>query len=204
MHRLCTLKAAATACFVCGLLALDTMGAQPVTDSLRVGARIRVVNREGRSTALVGTFVQWLGDTAVLVTADGANTPFGLRPWHRVDVSVARPRHVVRNGLIGIAAGAALGAGIGAAVYEPAPPPSSDNCIPIGIGGSCFTATMSDFSRGMYAGVGAIAGSIVGGLAGGISGVARRDRWVPVARGVKVAVLSVGAGPRVRLEIPIR
>jgi len=204
MRRLSILKATATACIVCGLLAQSPLGAQPVTDSLRVGARIRVVNREGRGTALVGTFVQWLGDTAVLVTAEGANTPFRLRPWHRVDVSVARSRHVVRNGLIGIAAGAALGAGIGAAVYEPAPPRSSDNCVPIGVGGSCFTATMSGFSRGMYAGVGAMAGAIGGGLAGGISGVARRDRWVPVSRDAKVAVLSVGGGPGIRLGIPIR
>lgn len=204
MGRLGTAKAAVIACIVCGPLAQNTVGAQPIADSLRVGARIRVVDRERRGTALVGTFVQWLGDTAVLVTAEGANTPFRLRPSHRVDVSVARSRHVVRNGLIGIAAGAALGAGIGAAVYEPAPPPSSDNCVPIGFGGSCFTATMSGFSRGMYAGVGAMAGAIGGGLAGGISGVARRDRWVPVSRNAKVAVLSVGAGPGVRVGIPIR
>ncbi len=189
-------------CIACGLGSVGPMGAQPVSDSLRAGARVRVVDTASRSTALTGTLVRWLRDTVVVVDGSGATAMLRMRQWHRMDVSVARRRHVVRNGFIGAAGGAIVGGVIGAVVVDPEPS-RSDSCVPLGPPGSCWSVTVGGTPRSMGAAVGAAYGAVVGGLAGGITGMVRRDQWVPVRRDIQMAFAPVAGGAALSVRIPI-
>jgi len=189
-------------CIACGLAGIGTVGAQPVNDPLRPGARVRVVDTASRSTALTGTLVRWQHDTVVVVDGRGATALLRMRQWHRMDVSVARRRHVVRNGFIGAAAGAVVVGAIGAAVVDPQPS-RSDSCVPLGPPGSCWSVTVGGTPRSMGAAVGAAYGAVLGGLAGGITGMVRRDQWVPVSRDIQMAFAPVAGGAAMTVRVPI-
>lgn len=181
---------------VIGLAAVSSpAGAQPDSANRSIpapGARVRVVNTVLKKSQLNGRLVRWVGDTVVVASGRPSEQRLVLERWHRVDQSVGRHRHVVRNGLIGAGALALVGAGIGASVVDPNPSQSSA-CVPLGPEGACWGITRGGTPREAGAAVGGAFGAVVGGLIGMAAGLVRHDTWRPVARPIEPKVaLSVG------------
>ena len=177
---------------ICACIAVGPLRAQPASEVLLVGARVRVVDTVNQRTDYAGTFMRRNGDTLVIVGRHGAAQALRLRQWHRLDVSVARRRHVVRNGLIGAASGALVLAAVGAAIVDPAPS-RSDVCVPLGPDGSCWNVVTGGTPRYMGAAVGGAYGAGLGGIIGALTGIPRRDQWAPFQPGTRGLSVTVGA-----------
>jgi hypothetical protein len=162
--------------------AASALCAQPTRDALQGAARIRVVDTASRREEVRGALVRWIGDTVVVVRVRDAESPFRVRRWHRVDVSVGRRTHVIRNGLLGAAAGTLAGAALGYA--------------------SGSSSSSGWFTSNTMAGVGAGYGAVLGALVGGLTGRVRRDEWQVMPRPDRTAseaqasVPACHAGPQ--------
>jgi hypothetical protein len=162
MHRYPATLTVRTVVALGVFLAAGPAGAQQLQSTLRVGARIRVVDTASHREAVRGALVRWIDDTVVVVLARDAELPFRVRRWHRVDVSVARRTHVMRYGLFGAAAGALAGGALGYA--------------------SGSSNSSGWFTSNTMGGVGAGYGAVLGALTGGLAGRIRRDEWRDVPR----------------------
>jgi hypothetical protein len=176
------------------LAAVAPVAAQVSRETLPDGARLRIVDTASRKIEFVGDFVRWVGDTMVVVRVGTTEQSVRLRRWNRIDVSLGRHQHVVRNGLIGAAAGAVVLGAVVAASVNPEPT-RSDTCLPLGPEGSCWGVTVSGTPREQGAAVGAAYGSVLGGLVGGITGLFPREKWVVVGREVRITVAPGVRGP---------
>jgi len=171
--------------------ALTGQAAAPAA-SLRPGARVRIARIAVKP--LVATVVARIGDTLV-VRAPGLAKPLALplAEISRLDVSTGRHRNLGKGMLVGIVAGGAVGAGLGAVTYQPCTSTEFLGCL----------GAPSD--RGESVTIGGILGGALGLVAGSLIGAARRDTWkrVPLD-GSRVAVSvrprAHGAGLGVALQ----
>lgn len=165
----------------------DAQSGTPATSRPANGARVRVVNTPLKKSQLNGRLVRWVGDTVVVASGDAREQRLVLERWHRVDQSVGRHRHVVRNGLIGGGVLARVGAGLGAAISDPRPSTSGE-CVPLGPEGACWGITVGGTPREAGAAVVGTVGAIVGGVLGMATGLVRHDTWQPVEPRVALSV----------------
>ena len=160
--------------------------------SLRSGARVRIARIAEKP--LVATVVARVGDTLV-VRAPGLAMPLAvpLAEISQLDVSTGRHRNVGKGALIGIVAGGAVGAGLGAATYQPCTSTEFMGCL------------LAPSDRGEAVTVGGVVGGVLGLVVGSLIGAARQDTWkrVPLD-GSRVAVSvrprAHGAGLGVALQ----
>ena len=155
--------------------ALASQAAAPAA-TLPPGARVRIARIAEKP--LVATVVTRVGDT-LIVRAPGLANPLAvpLAEISQLDVSTGRHRNVGKGILVGIVAGGAVGAGLGAATYQP--------CESTEFMG-CFLAPKD---RGESVRVGGVVGGALGLVVGALIGAPRRDTWkrVPLD-GSRVAV----------------
>lgn len=174
MKRTAILLATALATAAPPLAAQDTAAPTPGT---RV--RVHVHPTRGRSHSAsthVGPLVRSTADTVVLSSGSTGEMSVPRSAIYRMDVS-GGGRSRLRSGLtwagLGALGGLLVGAGIGAATYEPEP-----------CGGFCL-----DFGREGAAATGGVIGA-VGGLAiGGVLGAMNAgERWVrvPLQSGLRI------------------
>ena len=158
------------------LSAAPAAAQRPAADTLPLaGARVRVSAPPSRRA--VGTVLAYRGDTLLLQrpTWSGAETTsVRLADVRRLEVSVGKRRRMFNGALLGLSAGGAAGALLGAVSYSDKP----SRCYREGAEVPCFVNL--DFGRGFSA----MAGGVVGGAAGLVTGLlvgARRvDRWEEV------------------------
>jgi hypothetical protein len=152
--------------------------------SLYPGARVRIARIDEKP--LVAVVIARMADTLV-VRAPGLAKPLALplAEISRLDVSTGRHRNLGKGIFVGIVAGGAIGAGLGAASYEPCTSTEFLGCL----------GSASD--RGESATIGGILGGALGLVAGSLIGAARQDTWkrVPLdGRRVAVTVRPRGHG----------
>jgi hypothetical protein len=151
---------------IIALLCLSSAAARAqATDLPPAGARVRVRSPAIADGALIGRVVSWRGDTLRLLPQRRVDTVLvSLLNVTRLEVSRARRRPWLKYGVLGFAAGAALGAIAGGIVG------ALEDCEGLSECGPGFTA-------GALGIVGSMAGSIVG-LA--VGATRRLDQWEPV------------------------
>jgi hypothetical protein len=160
--------------------------------SLYPGARVRITRIDEKP--LVAIVVARVADTLV-VRAPGQAQPLTLplAEISRLDVSTGRHRNVGKGALVGIVAGGALGAVLGAASYQPCESTEFLGCL------------LAPTDRGESATLGGAVGGALGLVVGALIGVVRQDTWkrVPLD-GSRVAVSvrprAHGAGLGVSLQ----
>jgi hypothetical protein len=131
------------------------------------GSRARIVSPALGVGRQVGTIESVIGDTLKFRREDGAGS-VSLKPSEITMIEVSAGTHTAKAkwAAIGLLAGAAAGAGIGAATYKPC----KDSFACIGdIGGRSGSIAL-----------GAILGALSGGIAGTLWGTQRRETWTPV------------------------
>src|SRR5687768_8772239 len=118
------------------------------------GSRVRITSPADDLGRHVTTVTDVRGDSIVITAKEGSRT-IALRNATAIDVSVGTRRPILRNGLIGLGAGAVVGAALGAIAYE--------ECNPEEF---CFLPG----SRGGDAALGAVVVGAAGFLTGAIIG----------------------------------
>ena len=154
----------------------QVMSAQDVTTTARLvpGARVRITHpAEG---VRVGTALAVTDDQLFVRWADGTDTVgVPLAEVTRLDVSIRRPKYrALKYAGIGLVAGAAVGAVVGAASYD-----NSD----------------AFFGRGAVTAIGASMLGSLGGVIGLLSGIVHSDPWqeVPLDRS-RVGIVAPRGG----------
>jgi hypothetical protein len=154
------------------VLLTPALSAQQVTAP---GSRVRVVGGD-RQPMASGAFVRLAGDTVVVTTAAGTTQALIVPPGYHVEESVGMRRRTLRGMGIGLVAGAAAGAILGAASYRKMPcnwPCVEGPSNPFGSG-------IGPNSPGEMAVAGAVVLGVPGMVIGGIIGGRQREWWVPV------------------------
>ena len=156
------------------LLSASPVAAQrPAADTLpAAGARVRVSAPPSRR--VVGTVLAYRGDTLLLqrATWNGAETTsVRLGEVRRLEVSVGKRRRMFNGALLGLSAGGAAGALLGAASYSNAP----SRCYRDGTEVPCVISL--DFGRSFSAMAGGVVGAAAGLVTGLLVGARRVDRW---------------------------
>jgi hypothetical protein len=173
-----------------GMAAQSPGPARADTVVARSGSQVRVIRRHGDRVEQLarGQFQSRSGDTVRILEPDGL--------WGRLDtvlvgegrelqVRVDRTTKVWQGLLIGVVAGAGLGAAIGAVAIEPCKPQGFLDCL--------YEPT----TTGQAAQMGAIVGAFIGAVSGAIIGVANgSDTWatVPGPSGARLTMAPARSG----------
>jgi len=124
------------------------------------GMRIRITARVPESQRWIGEFIANDRDT-ITMRESGTNAALVTVPTlhvERFEISSGRHGNALRGAVIGFAAGAVLGAGIGYAGY------SEDDAF--------------DYSAGETAAISAVAVGVIGGVVGVVAGaLTHSERW---------------------------
>jgi len=106
--------------FMSGLVVFAVLFSVPVQGQsapLSAGARVRLTSPADKMDKHVTTVTELRGDSIVVAGRSGSRT-IAMRNVTSLDVSAGTRNRVVRNGLIGLGAGALIGGVAGAATYE--------------------------------------------------------------------------------------
>ena len=166
--------------------AAQVPAALPIAD----GTRARVTAPALGPTRRVVTVLAQRGDTLVL-RAEGARDSLLLPAAGvtRLEVSHGRKTRVQRGLVVGLLGGAAVGAALAYAAYDPDPCAGSESfaCV----------AVFSGTSRGQDAGLGAALGAVAGAAAGSVVGLLwRTERWQRVPLPPRVARVRLAPTPQ--------
>lgn len=133
------------------------------------GARVRILTPFLGDHSQTVTVVSATRDMLVFRQGSGpATQSVGTPQITRLEVATGTHANKLKGALIGLLAGAAGGAILGAATYQ-RPAPCQGFCLNI------------DFGRSGAAEFGAALGAVVGALAGTLIGIHQTDTWTPVA-----------------------
>ena len=168
-------------------LAPRTGVAQAPRQTFAAGARLRISAPALGDAPRLAQVVASTSDTLVVRPADGDFTvTVAIAEVTRIEVSTGRRPRKKRFALIGLAAGSAIGAVVGAASY-------SDPCVkePAICAGWFYETQRGD------AVAGAFGGGILGAIGGAVLGqVWQRETWtaLPLTRTGRVRLAPVGRG----------
>lgn len=165
------------------LVFLVSAAAEAQAPAVNAGARVRVTSKAHDYNRRVATVSAVRSDSIVLLMKKGNLATVALSDIDEMQVSVGQRRTVLRGMLAGGLIGAAGGAVIGAATYEPCE-------------GFCVLASNSAGAEAAITGtVLGVLGLVVGGVVGAIN---TTDRWGP---STVPGSISVGPAPGGRVAV---